>query len=237
LGVTGVNWTTVIMAAKFLASDGTGTTADAVNAIEFAIQANAAFAGSGTPVNVRVLSNSWGGTTSSTPLLDEVEEANTNNMLFVAAAGNSGTSNDTSPTYPANFTVPNVISVASNDEPDGLSFFSNYGPTTVDLSAPGSNILSTWPGATYEALSGISASAPFVSGAPLLVLSSCPMNTASLKQLLLADVAPVPAMAGLTVTGGRLSVDNAIRDCTHSPSRNGTDFVRGKRMDPAPANP
>jgi hypothetical protein len=218
LGVTGVNWTTVIMATKFLASDGTGTTADAVNAIEFAIQANAVFAGSATPVNVRVLSASWGGTTSSTPLLDEVEEANTNNMLFVAAAGNSGTSNDTSPTYPANFTVPNVISVASNDDPDSLSYFSNYGPTTVDLSAPGSGILSTWPGATYEALSGTSASAPFVSGAALLVLSSCPMNTASLKQLLLADVAPVPAMAGLTVTGGRLSVDNAIRDCTHSPS-------------------
>ena len=61
LGVIGVNWTTQIMGSKFLSAAGSGTTADAINAIEFAVQAKAAFAGTGTPVNIRVLSNSWGG--------------------------------------------------------------------------------------------------------------------------------------------------------------------------------
>ena len=139
-------------------------------------------------------------------------------MLFVVAAGNSSANNDTTPAYPANFQAPNVISVAANDNPDALAYFSNYGATTVHLAAPGVNVLSTWPGGTYEIESGTSMATPHVSGAALLVLSACPMNTASLKQTLLANVFPVAQLSGLTITGGRLSVDNAIRACTGSPS-------------------
>ena len=218
LGVVGVNWTTQIIATKFLSATGSGTTADAINAIEFAIQAKAAFVGTGTPVNVRVLSNSWGGSGFSQALLDEINSANASDMLFVVAAGNSSANNDTTPTYPANFQAPNVISVAANDNPDALAYFSNYGASTVHLAAPGANILSTWPGANYQVESGTSMATPHVSGAALLVLSKCPMNTASLKQTLLANVAAVASLSGLTITGGRLSVDNAIRACTSSPS-------------------
>lgn len=217
-GVVGVNWTAQIMGCKFLSASGSGSTADAINAIEFAIQAKAAFAGTGTPVNVRVLSNSWGGSGFSQALLDEINSANASDMLFVAAAGNSLANNDVTPAYPASFQAPNVISVAANDNPDRLAFFSNYGPTTVHLAAPGMNILSTWPGASYRAESGTSMATPHVSGASLLVLSKCPMNTASLKQTLLTNVFPVAALSGLTITGGRLSVDNAIRACTSAPS-------------------
>ena len=217
-GVVGVNWTTQIMGSKFLDATGSGTNADAINAIEFAIQAKAAFAGSGTPANVRVLSNSWGGSGFSQALLDEINSANASDMLFVVAAGNSAANNDTTPAYPANFQAPNVISVAANDNPDALAYFSNYGATTVHLAAPGVNVLSTWPGATYQSESGTSMATPHVSGAALLVLSKCPMNTGSLKQTLLANVFPVAQLSGVTITGGRLSVDNAIRACTSSPS-------------------
>ncbi len=85
LGVVGVNWTASIMGTKFLDAAGSGTTANAINAIEFAIQAKGAFAPTGA-ANVRVLSNSWGGGGFSQALLDEINRANANDMLFVAAA-------------------------------------------------------------------------------------------------------------------------------------------------------
>lgn len=66
--------------------------------------------------------------------------------LFVAAAGNDdGKNNDQYPHYPSGLDNPNIIAVASTDQNDGLSSFSNYGPTSVDVGAPGSNILSTVP--------------------------------------------------------------------------------------------
>src|SRR6185437_10113577 len=84
LGVVGVSQVASIMALKFIDSTGSGSTSDAINAIEFAIQAKAAFSASGM-ANVRVLSNSWGGSGSSQGLLNEINKANTNDMLFVAA--------------------------------------------------------------------------------------------------------------------------------------------------------
>ena len=85
-GVVGVNWTASIMGLKFLTATGSGSTADAIDCIEFAVQAKQAFAGS-AGANVRVLSNSWGGGGFSQALLDQINKANTNDMLFVAAAG------------------------------------------------------------------------------------------------------------------------------------------------------
>src|SRR2546428_747461 len=211
-GVAGVNWTASIMGSKFLDATGTGTTADAINAIEFVVQAKAAFAAT-SGANVRVLSNSWGGGAFSQALLDEINRANANDMLFVAAAGNSGTPNDLFPEYPASYNAPNVVAVAATDNTDSLAFFSNYGPSSVHLGAPGIDVLSTAVGSNYAYLSGTSMATPHVSGAALLVLSKCALNTASLKTLLLNNVDPIPSLAGRTVTGGRLNVNKAIRAC------------------------
>src|SRR2546427_58839 len=211
-GVVGVNWTASIMAGKFLDATGTGTIANAINAIEFVVQAKLAFAATGG-ANVRVLSNSWGGGAFSQALLDEINRADANDMLFVAAAGNSGTPNDLFPQYPASYNTPNVVAVAATDNTDSLAFFSNFGPNTVHLGAPGVDVLSTTIGGTYAYFSGTSMATPHVSGAALLVLSKCSLNTASLKTLLLNNVDPIPSLSGLTVTGGRLNVNKAIRAC------------------------
>ena len=211
-GVVGVNWTASIMAGKFLDATGTGTIANAINAIEFVVQAKLAFAATGD-ANVRVLSNSWGGGAFSQALLDEINRADANDMLFVAAAGNSGTPNDLFPQYPASYNTPNVVAVAATDNTDSLAFFSNFGPNTVHLGAPGVDVLSTTIGGTYAYFSGTSMATPHVSGAALLVLSKCSLNTASLKTLLLNNVDPIPSLSGLTVTGGRLNVNKAIRAC------------------------
>ena len=213
LGVVGVNWTTRMMGLKFIASDGTGIVSDAVKAIEFAIQVKAIFAGTATPVNVRVLSNSWGGTGYSQSLLDEINAANSSDMLFVAAAGNSSSNDDTNLFYPAGYNAPNMISVAATDSIDNLAGFSNYGPQTVHMGAPGVNILSTLPGASYGYYSGTSMATPHVAGAAMLVLSTCPLSTPALKSNLLSNVDLIPALAGITSTGGRLNVGKAIQAC------------------------
>ncbi|MGE5360101.1 MAG: CARDB domain-containing protein [Bacteroidales bacterium] len=216
IGVAGINWATSIIAAKFLAADGSGTTADAIDAIEFLIQAKAAFAASGA-ANVRVLSNSWGDDAFSQALLDEINRANEHNMLFVAAAGNNGLPNDLFPMYPATYQAPNVVSVAATDSSDRRAYFSNYGGTTVHLGAPGMDILSTTIGNTYSYFNGTSMATPHVSGAAALVLSVCGLDTAALKADLLDTVDAVAGLSGVTITGGRLNLDRAIRACSAPP--------------------
>jgi subtilisin family serine protease len=210
VGVVGVNWTASIMGLKFLGSNGSGSTVDAINAIEFAIQAKAAF---GATANVRVLSNSWGGGGFSQALLDEINSANTANMLFVAAAGNSAWDLDSTPSYPASYNAANIVAVAATDNKDQLASFSNYGATSVHLGAPGVTIVSTLPNNSYGGLNGTSMATPHVSGAAALVLSSCTLTTAQLKTALLTSVDLVSALANKTTTGGRLNVGRAIQGC------------------------
>src|SRR5262249_8670080 len=183
--------------------------------IEFAIKAKAAFSGTGA-ANVRVLSNSWGGDGFSQSLYNEIAKANTNDMLFVAAAGNVGQNNDTasSPFYPASFQqLPNLISVVATDSNDQKAGFSNYGKTTTNLGAPGTNILSTTLNTSYDYLNGTSMATPHVSGAAMLVLANCSLSTTSLRDAILNNVDPIGALTNLTSTGGRLNVNRAVRSC------------------------
>jgi subtilisin family serine protease len=211
-GVAGVNWNTKIIAAKFLNKQGSGTTSNAINAIDFVIQTKSRFE---SAADVRVLSNSWAGGGFSQSLLDEIDKANTNDMLFVAAASNDGKNNDITPSYPANYEVANVVSVAAIDSTDSLASWLNYGKTTVDLAAPGVSILSTIRNGGYAYYSGTSMATPHVSGAALLILSACSnLDTAELKADILDNVDPVTSLDGKTVTGGRLDVNKAIRACS-----------------------
>jgi subtilisin family serine protease len=214
-GVAGVNWTASVMGLKFLDSNGTGTTADAINAIEFAVQAKQVFAAS-AKANVRVLSNSWGSPNFSQALLDEINRANALDVLFVAAAGNNGTDNAAAPFYPANYDAPNVVAVAASDSVDQRASFSNYGGP-VDLAAPGVNILSTVPGG-YGYLSGTSMATPHVSGAAALVLGRCALTTTQVKSALLSNVDVLGSWTGQVRTNGRLNADAAVRSCHAVPA-------------------
>jgi subtilisin family serine protease len=207
VGVVGVNWSTKIMALKFLGAGGYGSTSGAIKAIDWAVQAKRA------GVNLRVLSNSWGGGGYSRALADEIDKAGANDILFVAAAGNAASNNDTTPFYPCSYRAANEICVAANDRTDSLAGFSNYGASSVDLAAPGAGIVSTVIGGGYATFSGTSMATPHVSGAAALVLSAGYQPVSTLKSTILDAVDPIASFAGRVRTGGRLDVCNAIPAC------------------------
>jgi len=204
-GIAGINWNVEIMPLKFMGRGGFGTTKDAIEAINYAIDRKQ------NGVNVRVISASWGSTGYSKALEDAIRAAGEAGILFVAAAGNNGTSNDKSPHYPSNYNLPNLLSVASLDRTDSLSSFSNFGTKTVHIAAPGRDILSTWLGDDYREASGTSMATPYVAGTAALILSLEPkLSVEKLRERLLKSVDKVDYLSGKVESGGRLNAAKAL---------------------------
>ncbi len=203
----GVAWVVRLMACKFLDANGSGNTSDAIECINFAV-ANGA----------RVLNNSWGGGPFQQGLFDAIVAARNQGALFVAAAGNGGTdgvgdNNDLTPSYPASYSVDNIISVAAVDRANQIASFSNFGQNSVHLGAPGVAIFSSTSGANneYKTFNGTSMATPHVSGVAALVLAQSPGITyGELRQRILQGVVPIAALNGKTQTGGRLNAFNAL---------------------------
>jgi hypothetical protein len=284
-GVAGVNWSVRMMGLRWDKNSCLcGYTSQAIEAIEFAVQAKriwdngdpaAGIAPHTQGANVRVLSNSYGccypvsTSTGKLPydpaLLDEVRRAGDANILFVASGGNSSYNIDppnySHGHYPCSFDnantfgsydsttgvfspdtyeqslgpAKNVICVASSDFNDQRSSFSNWGPHTIQLAAPGTDIYSTNQVGSYSFGSGTSFATPFVSGVAALLLSLQPdLDVVALKHALVGTYAlestpytgcpcgyqgggavdQVAAFGGLLSTGGgRLDACAAIPGC------------------------
>jgi len=157
IGVVGVAWNVEMMPVKFLSASGSGTTADAIKSIDWAVEKGA-----------NILSNSWGGGAYSEALKESIERSRDAGVLFIAAVGNSSQDMDSSPSYPASYDIENVINVASISEGAYLSYFSNFGKHEVDIVAPGEDVLSTIPTNKYKKYSGTSMATPHVAGAAAL---------------------------------------------------------------------
>lgn len=145
--------------------------------------------------------------------------------LIVCSAGNKNSNNDINAVYPSTFNFDNIISVAASDSNDDLAYFgkddlgnikaSNYGKTTVDLAAPGTDILTTNNSNNsslyYKFENGTSFAAPYVSGVAALIKSLYPTMTANgLKKAILDGVDKVSSLSGKVSSGGRLNAYKAL---------------------------
>lgn len=209
-GVAGVCWNARIINGKFLGRRG-GTTANAIRAVDYMTDLKSRHG-----IDIVALNNSWGGGGYSQGLYDAIARADDAGILFVVAAGNAARNNDTSPSYPSSYDIPNVISVAAITSTGTLAAYSNYGAASVDLGAPGSGIYSTVPSrsrltrsivSSYASFSGTSMATPHVTGAALLYKSTHPGAThLQIRSAILGSVVSTPSLGGKTVTGGRLNV-------------------------------
>ncbi|MDB5245295.1 MAG: Penicillin-resistant dd-carboxypeptidase-like protein [Parcubacteria group bacterium] len=203
LGIVGVAPQAKIMAIRFgfdVASE--------VKSIKFAQQNGA-----------KIINASYGGTSSSTAEYDALKDFTDAGGIVVAAAGNSHANSDIAPIFPAAYDLPGIISVAATDQNDALASFSNFGSTTVDIGAPGVNILSTYTtdatSSAYAYSDGTSMAAPQVAGVVALIESKYPSQTASeVKADILSGGDSVASLAGKTMSGKRLNAYGALLAAT-----------------------
>jgi len=212
VGVAGVNWTTTILPVKWVNSSGSGTTSDLISGLDWLLRSKQA------GVNVRVVNDSevFVGTAYSQALSDEIDLLGQNGILFVTAAGNTSDNNDNPALrrYPCGYDRSNEICVAASNQQDQLPSWANYGPTTVDLAAPGDYVYSTLRNGTYGFVNGSSMASPQVAGTAALILSRQDMSPSALKADILENVDQLPALSGRVRTGGRLDVCRALPGCT-----------------------
>ncbi len=203
LGVAGVAWSCQMVPLRFLGPQG-GYTSDAVSAVEYC-----------TTNNIRISNNSWGGGGFSSALDNAINASKSIGHVFVAAAGNDGTNNDSLPHYPSNYSRDNIISVAATDNQDGIAnegtWGSNYGANTVDIGAPGVDIASTWSSGGYVWSGGTSMATPHVAGVAVLVLAQNPgWSYSQIIDRIYSTARPLSSLSGKCTTGAMVNLKDAI---------------------------
>ena len=208
-GIVGVAWNVKIMGVKFLTREGSGTLENAVEGIKYA-----------TKMGAKIMSNSWGGGGFSEILKTAIEDANAHGIIFTAAAGNDSNNNDTTPSYPSSYQIPNVISVAAVDNKGLLASFSNFGRNVVHVAAPGVNVFSSIPGG-YDSWSGTSMATPHVTGVVALLLSQEPTLTPEdVKTRLIRTSKPVSYLKSKVKSRGLVDAFLALTNQESPPDLN-----------------
>lgn len=199
-GVTGINWNVGILPVRVLDAAGSGTNADVAAGIRYAVSRG-----------VSTISLSLGGEGESGTIDDAIAAAREARILVVAAAGNQSTNNDVVPVYPASSALDNVLSVAASTSSDRLASFSNYGASSVDVAAPGEEILSTWLGSSYEYSDGTSMATPLVAGLAALIKSvNSSLGYYEMKGIIMGTVDPISSMSTRILSKGRINASAAV---------------------------
>jgi subtilisin family serine protease len=208
VGVAAVAPRVKILACRFIGASGTGSDADAIECFNYVVALKQ------RGVNVRVTSNSWGGLRDQffpQALKNAIDAAGAAGIVNVFAAGNDGVNIDSTPFDPASFTSSSIVSVAASDSADAKASFSNYGAVSVDLAAPGVDILSTYKSG-YAYASGTSMATPHVAGAAAMLLAYRPaLTVGEVKNALLNSADLLGSWTGLVATGGRLNLFQTLQ--------------------------
>ena len=199
----GVAWNVRIMALKWLRKGSGGFTGDGIDCLNYAVQMGA-----------KISNNSYGGGGFSQAFYDAILASGLQGHLFVAAAGNDSKNNDLLPSYPANYALDNIVTVAAIDRKGMLATFSNYGKTTVHIAAPGVSIYSTWADSdlSYNTIDGTSMAAPHVAGVAALIAGAHPnADLNEIRERILGSAVRLDSTAGTTITGGMVNALKAIQ--------------------------
>jgi subtilisin family serine protease len=201
-GGTGVAWNVQLMALRFFDDSGNGYLSDAVECFDYA-RANGA----------HIINASFGSPTYSSTFYTAINHCRAAGIIVVAAAGNDAQNTDSTPFYPASYDLDNIVALAATTRTDALGSYSNYGATTVDFGAPGSDLYTTYisSDSSYVRNSGTSFAAPVTAGAFALVKARYPTDSyLQLIDRVLTTVDPLPSLSGKSLTGGRLNLANAL---------------------------
>ncbi|HET7506579.1 MAG TPA: S8 family serine peptidase [Kofleriaceae bacterium] len=211
VGVAGVNWNATIVTCAAFGPFG-AELGDILQCMDYFLELKTR---PNNPVDIVATNNSWGGGPFSQALFDAIAAHRQAGMLFIAAAGNNGSNNDSFPFFPASYELDNIISVLAYNRFNQRSFFSNFGPLTVDVGAPGEDVFSTLPGNSYGSLSGTSMATPHVTGVVGLLKAQNPGRSAQqIKNLILTGGIASPATTGTTLSGRRIRADGSL-NCTN----------------------
>ena len=207
VGISGVSMNVSLMPIKVADSGGYLSSSDWIKGLNFAKQNGA-----------KIVNASFGGLNYSQAEYDAIHDFP---GLFIAAAGNSGSDNDdiATPNYPSNYDLSTIIAVAATDSLDALAGFSNYGVTSVDIGAPGVNIVGAIPGSDYMESSGTSMAAPHVAGLAALILGyDTALTAAQVRDDILATGDIDPQLSGKVSTGRRINAYSALKGLTPVPT-------------------
>ena len=197
IGVAGIAWRARIMAVKVLDSHAAGDMSTVARGVRYAVAHGA-----------RIVNVSLSGPIAGADIVGAIDEARAAGAVVVAAAGNTGADLDVTPAYPAALQAPNLVTVTSSDRHGALSPRASFGRASVDLTAPGQDILSTARGGGYEFRSGTSTAAAQVSGALALLAGARPaLGGEALRAALLGAA----RRSSLPVAAGALDIGAALR--------------------------
>ena len=196
--VVGVAPTATVLPIKIYDDEDWTDAATIIRALDYARKAGA-----------KIASHSYGGLIFNAAVRDAFAQPD---MLHIVAAGNYRHNNDEKMNYPSSYNLPNMISVAASDRNDNIASFSNYGPKTVHLAAPGVDILSTTSYGNHGSWSGTSMAAPHVAGAAALVATVYPEDgPVGWKSRILDNVDVQSGWEDRVGTGGRLNAAKALQ--------------------------